>query len=91
MEHFMGSVEQHMQYNKDAILINQKEFQKILDAKEQELKNVKKDLQDTKEKLKESQEIQSQLKTAIDEKGREPDEIRKNAEENYKTLQGTIN
>ena len=83
MEHVMGSVEQHMQYNKDAILINQKEFQKMLDAKEQELKIVKKDLQDTKEKLKESQEIQSQLKTAIDE-------VRRNAEENHKTLQGVV-
>ena len=90
MEHVMGSVEQHMQYNKNAILTNQKEFQKILDAKEQELKNVKKDLQDTNEKLKESQESRSQLKAAIDEKGRELDEVRKNAEENYKTLQGTI-
>ena len=49
-EHVMGSVEQHMQYNKDTILTNQKEFQKILDAKEQELKNIKKDSQDTKEK-----------------------------------------
>ena len=61
-----------------------------LDAKELELENVKKDLLDTKEKLKESQEIQSQLKTAIDEKGRELDDVRKNAEENHKALQGVV-
>ena len=90
MEHVMVSVEQHMQYNKNAILANQKEFQKMLDAKEQALKNVKKDLQDTKEKLEESQEIQSQLNTAINEKGRELDEVRKNAEENHKTLQEVV-
>ena len=146
MEHVMGSVEQHMQYNKNAILDTQSELERIkiamndkldkkdwelesvrgdlkdaekeleanknkLFTKEIELENIKKDLQDTrdrldtekqsamkmkvdlqdtKEKLKESQEIQSQLKTAIDEKGRELDEVRKNAEENHKTLQGTI-
>ena len=121
-EHVMGSVEQHMQYNKNAILDTQSELErnkiatndrldrelesvrrdlkdaeKELEAnksklftKEIELENVKKDLQDTKEKLKESQEIQSQLKTAIDGKGRELDEVRKNAEENHKTLQGVV-
>ena len=118
MEHVMGSVEQHMQYNKNAILDTQSELERIkiatndrldrkdwelesvrrdlkdaekeleanknkLFTKERELENIKIDLQDTKERLKESQEIQSQLKTAIDE-------VRKNAEENHKTLQGKL-
>ena len=122
MEHVMGSVEQHMQYNKNAILDTQSELERIkiatndrldrelesvrrdlkdakkeletnknkLFTKERELENIKIDLQDTKEKLKESQEIQSQLKTAIDEKGRELNEVRKNAEKNHKTLQGVV-
>ena len=62
-----------------------------LDAKEKELQDAKqimiginKDLQD---KLKQSEEIQSQLKTAITEKGRELDEVRKNADENKKMIQ----
>ena len=119
MEHVMGSVRQHMEYNKNAILANQNEFQKRLDvkekemktfkqdlrAKEQELDDIKRDLQatrdelDTKEqamvsinkdlqdKLKQSQEMQSQPKTAITEKGRELDKVRKNAEENNKMIQ----
>ena len=124
MEHVMGSVGQHMEYNKNAILANQNQFQERLNvkqemenvkqdlrAKERELEDVKrdlqairdrldtkeqamvsinKDLQDTKDELKQSQEIQSQLKTAITEKGRELDEVRKNAEENNKTLQKMI-
>ena len=49
--------------------------------------SINKDLQDTKDKLEQSQ---SQLKTAITEKGRELDEVRKNAEENNKTLQKMI-
>ena len=49
--------------------------------------NINKDLG---EKLERSEEIQSQLKTAITEKGRELDEVRKNAEENNKTLQKLI-
>ena len=105
MEHVMGSIGQYMEYNINAILANQNEFQKRLAVKEQELDDVKRDLQanrdrlDTKEqtmmsinkdlqdKLKQSQEMQSQLKTAIIEKGRELDEVRKNAEENKKALQ----
>ena len=126
MEHVMGSVGQHMEYNKNAILANQDEFRKRLDVKEQEMKNVKQDLRATKDKLiakeqelddikrdlqatrdgldtkeqammsinkdlqdklKQSQEIQSQLKTAITEKGRELNEVRKNAEENNKMIQ----
>ena len=119
MEHVMGSVGQHMEYNKNTILSNQNR----LDVKEQEMKNVKQDLRATKDKLiakeqelddikrdfqvrldtkeqammsinkdlqdklKQSQEMQSQLKTAITEKGRELDEVRKNAEENNKMLQ----
>ena len=51
MEHVLGSVVQHMEYNKNAILANQIEFQKKLDVKEQELENVKQDLQATKDKL----------------------------------------
>ena len=129
IEHVMGSVGQHMEYNKKVILANQNEFRNRLEVeeqeienvkedlrvtknkvitKEQELENVKRDLQatknrlDTKEqammginkdlqdKLKQSQEIQSQLKTTITEKGRELDEVRKNAEENNKTLQKMI-
>ena len=66
MEHVMGSVGQHMEYNKN------------------------KDLQDTKDKLKQSQEMQSQLKTVIAEKERELDEVRKNAEENSNILQKMI-
>ena len=121
MEHVMGSVGQHMEYNKNVILANQnrldveeQELENVkedlrvtkdkLIAKEQELKDVKRDLvtkeqtmvsintdlQDTKDKLKQSQEIQSQLKTTITEKGRELDEVRKNAEENNNTLQKMI-
>ena len=118
MEHVMGSVGQHMEYNKNAILANQnkqdvkeqemenvkqdlrakeqelgdikRDFQGRLDAKEQVMMNINKDLQDTKDRLKGSQEIQSQLKTAITEKGKELDEVRKNAEENNKTLQKMI-
>ena len=51
MEHVMGSVEQHMEYNKNAILANQNEFQKRLDVKEEEMENVKQDLRATKDKL----------------------------------------
>ena len=51
MEHVMRSVGQHMEYNKNAILANQTEFQKRLDVKEQEMENVKQDLQATKDKL----------------------------------------
>ena len=144
MEHVMGSVEQHMEYNKNAILANQNEFLKRFGVKEEELENVKqdldnikRDLQATRDKLntkeqammsinkdlqttsdrldaketelqstkrdlevtkqtmmkdlqdkhKQSQEMQSQLKTAITEKGRELDEVRKNAEENNKMIQ----
>ena len=118
MEHVMGSVGQHMEYNKNVILANQnrldveeQELENVkqdLRAKEQELEDVKrdlqatknkldtkeqamvsisKDLQDTKDKLEQSQ---SQLKTTITEKGRELDEVRKNAEENNKTLQKMI-
>ena len=84
MEHLMGSVGQHMEYNKNTILTNQNEFLKRLDVKEREMENMKQDLQDTKDKLR---EIQSQLQTAITEKGRELNEVRKNAENNNKTLQ----
>ena len=133
MEHVMGSVGQHMEYNKNVILANQNR----LDVEEKELENVKEDLRVTKDKLitkeqeledvkrdtknrldtkeqelrdrldtkeqamvsinkdlqdrlKQNQEIQSQLKTTITEKGRELDEVRKNAEENNKTLQKMI-
>ena len=51
MEHVMGSIELHMEYNKNAILANQNEFQKRLDVKEQEMEHVKQDLQATKDKL----------------------------------------
>ena len=117
-EHVMGSVGQHMEYNKNVILANQNR----LDVEEQELENVKEDLQVTKDKLitkeqeledvkrdlvtkeqtmvsinkdlqdtKDKLELsQFQLKTAITEKGRELDEVRKNAEENNKTLQKMI-
>ena len=51
MEHVMGSVGQHMEYNKNAIIANQNEFQKKLDMKEQEMENIKQDLQATKDKL----------------------------------------
>ena len=40
MEHVMGSVGQHMEYNKNAILANQNR----LDVQEQEKENVKQDL-----------------------------------------------
>ena len=108
MEHVMGSVGQHMDYNKNAILANQNDLRVTKDkliAKERELDDVKRDLQatrnrldikeqammsinkDLQDKLKRSQEMQSQLKTAITEKGRELDEVRKNAEENNKMIQ----
>ena len=179
MEHVMGSIGQHMEYNKNAILANQNEFQKRLDVKEQEIEKIKqdlqakeremddikeelqatkdrqeqammrsinknlrktidrldakekelqdikrdlqatrdrldakeqtlmnitkdlqdakqtmvsinKDLQDTKNNLRQSEEIQSQLKRTITEKGRELDEVRKNAEENNETLKKMI-
>ena len=139
MEHVMGSVGQHMEFNKNAILDTQDKLGRIrsaindrLDSKEREVENVKrdlkdaekelqatrsrlfikeqelenikkdlqatrdrldskeqamasinKDLQDTKEKLKQSQ---YQLKTAIIEKGRELDEVRRKAEETNNTL-----
>ena len=107
MEHVMGSVGKHMEYNKYAILANQNRLDvkeqemenvkqdlratkdKVI-AKERELDDIKRDLQVTRDKLKQSQEIQSQLKTAITEKGRELDEVKKNAEENNKTLQKMI-
>ena len=87
-----------MRNNKDLQDTNdrlEKEFQSIkrdlqarMDTKEQAMMNINKDLQDAKDKLKQSQDIQSQLKTAITEKaGRELDEVRKNAEENNRTLQ----
>ena len=44
MEHVMGSVGQHMEYNKKAILANQNEFQKRLNVQEQEMENIKQDL-----------------------------------------------
>ena len=47
MEHVMGSVGQHMEYNKNAILANQNR----LDVEEQEMKNLKQDLRATKDKL----------------------------------------
>ena len=50
-EHVMGSVGQHMEYNKNAILTNQNEVQKRLDVKEQEMEKIKQDLQATKNKL----------------------------------------
>ena len=112
MEHVMGSVGQHMEYNKNGILANQNR----LDVKEQEMENVKQDLQATKDKLiaKEQElddvkrdlqatrdrldskeqammsinkDLQNKLKTAITEKGRELDEVRKNADENNKMIQ----
>ena len=51
MEHVMGSVEQHMEYNKNAILANQNEFQKRLDVREEELENVKQDLRAKEQEL----------------------------------------
>ena len=94
MEHVMGSVGQHMEYNKNTILDTQNELERIkstmndkLDSKEQELEIVKRDLQDTKEKLKRSQEIQSQL---IIEKGRELNKLKKNAAENDRALREMI-
>ena len=61
MEHVMGSVGQHMEYNKNAILANQSRLdvkeQEIqvtknkLITKEQELENVKRDLQATKSRI----------------------------------------
>ena len=47
MEHVMGSVGQHMEYNKNVILANQNR----LVVEEQELENIKEDLQVTKDKL----------------------------------------
>ena len=115
MEHVMGSVGQHMEYNKNVILANQNEFRNRLDVKEQEMENVKQDLRtkqqelkdvkrdlqatknrlDTKEQAmvsinKDLQDTKDKLKTTITEKGRELDEVRKNAEENNKSLQKMI-
>jgi len=61
-----------------------------LDTKEQAIMDMKKDLKATRDKFKKSQEVQSQLKTALIEKGRELDEVRKNAAENNKTVQEMI-
>ena len=58
-----------------------------LNAKERAMLGITKDLQD---KFKQSQEIQSQLKTTITEKGRELDEVRKNAVKNNRISQATI-
>ena len=58
MEHVMGSVGQHMEYNKNAILDTQNKLGRIrsaindrLDSKERELENVKRDLKDAKKEL----------------------------------------
>ena len=51
MEHVMGSVGQHMEYNKNAILANQNEFRKRLDVKEQEMENIKQELQAKEQEL----------------------------------------
>ena len=61
MEHVMGSVGQHMEYNKNTILDIQSELKHIkedlqntigkLDAKEKELQSTKRDLQATRERL----------------------------------------
>ena len=94
MKHVLGSVGQHMEYNKATILDIQTELERLkktmsdrLDRKEEELESVKKELRETKEKLKRSQEIQSQL---IIEKGRELNKVKKNAAENDKTLREMI-
>ena len=47
MEHVMGSVGQHMEYNKNFVLANQNR----LNVEEQEMENVKEDLRVTKDKL----------------------------------------
>ena len=136
MEHVMGSVGQHMEYNKNTILDTQNELEHVkkdlqrtndrLDAKEKELQSVKKDLeatksrvlvreqeladikkdlqarssvkehamigvikkelQDTRERFKASQEMQYQLKKTIDDKEREFDEMRMNTADNIQTL-----
>ena len=118
MEHVMGSVGQHMEYNKNNILDIQGELKHIkedlqdtidklekelqstkrdlqatrdeLNTKEQTMVSINKDLQDTKDKLEQNQEMQYQLKTAITEKGRELDEVRKNAVKNNRILQAVI-
>ena len=53
-----------------------------MDTKEQAMVSINKELQDTKDQLKVSQGNQSQLRAIITEKGKELDEIRKNAAKN---------
>ena len=138
MEHVMGSVGQHMEFSKNAILHMQSELECAkknsqntsdrLDAKEKELQSVKRELeatksrlddtehdlkiirgdlqttkerstlkdqamigikrelQDIKERFRISQEVQSHLKLAINEKEREMGEMRKNTAQNIQTL-----
>ena len=88
MEHVTRSVGQHMECNKNTIMDTQNKVEKIKSTINDKLNSVKRDLQETRDKLKESQEIQSQLMTTLIDKGRELDEVRNNAAENNKTLQG---
>ena len=93
MNERLDDKEQELASVKRDLMDTRKELQAVVDrlfAKEQELENVRVNLQDlkndTRDKLKESQEIQSQLKMAMTEKGRELDEVRKKPEESNKIL-----
>ena len=71
MEHVMGSVGQHMEYNKNAILANQNEFQKRLDVKEQEIGNVKQDLRTKEQELDDIKKDLQATKSRLDIKEQE--------------------
>jgi len=90
IKHVTGSVEQHMECNKNTIVDTQNELEKMKSTMNNKLDNIKRELQDTKDNFKTSQEIQSQLMMALIEKGRELDEVRINAAESNRTLQELI-
>ena len=67
MEHVMGSVGQHMEYNKNVILANQNR----LDVEEQELENVKEDLRAKERELEDVKRDLQVTKNRLDTKERE--------------------
>ena len=71
MEHVMGSVGQHMEYNKNLILANQNEFRIRLDVKQQEMENVKQDLRTKQQELEDVKRDLQATKNRLDTKERE--------------------
>ena len=83
----LENVKEDLRMTKEKLITKEQELEDVKRDLQAKMVSINKDLQDTKDKLEQSQ---SQLKTTITEKGRELDEVRKNAEENNKTLQKMI-